>query len=236
MKKIFLVLLSLITIAAYTQSAEDVIQKYTTAMGGLSAINAIKTMKMTGTLTAQGMDLPLTIQIINGRAVRNDIDAMGQSIINAYKDGKGWKINPFAGATTVTDMTSEELTDFKTQSMFASNLMDYKARGHKVEYLGGEDVGGVKTHKIKLTTKDDNKVTTYFINTTDNMVIKSVGTRSIQGQEMEIETFHSNVKDFNGVKFALTRTQKIGGQLLQEINIKDIQFNVTIDDKIFDKQ
>lgn len=205
-------------------------------MGGLAAINAVKSMKMTGTVTAQGYDLPITVQIINGKAVRNDIDAAGQMIINAYKDGKGWKINPFTGATTATDMTSEELSDFKTQSMLANNLMDYKARGHKIEYMGGEDVNGVKTHKIKLTTKDDNKVTTYFVSTTDNMLIKSVSTRNIQGQDMEIETLHSNVKEFNGLKFALTRIQKVSGQVLQEINFKDLQFNVTIDEKIFDKQ
>jgi hypothetical protein len=236
MKQILFFLLSLVTTSGYSQNADEVIQKYTNAIGGLAAINAIKTMKMTGTVTAQGYDLPITLQIINGKAVRSDIDAAGQMIINAYKDGKGWKINPFTGATTATDMTSEELSDFKTQSMLASNLMDYKARGHKVEYLGGEDVDGVKTHKIKLTTKDDNKVTTYFVSTTDNMLIKSVSTRNIQGQDMEIETYHSNVKDFNGLKFALTRIQKVSGQVLQEINFKDLQFNVTVDEKIFDKQ
>ena len=50
------------------------------------------------------MDLPLTVQIINGKAVRSDVEAMGKSIINSYKDGKGWKINPFTGIETVTDM------------------------------------------------------------------------------------------------------------------------------------
>ena len=236
MKKILFVLLSLITIAAYTQNADDVIQKYTTAVGGLSAINAIKTMKMTGTVTTQGYDLPITLQVINGKAIRTDIEAGGQMIVNAYKDGKGWKINPFAGATTAADMSSEELADYKTQSTLASNLMDYKARGHTVEYLGGEDVDGVKTHKIKMTTKEDNKVSTYFISTTDNTLIKSVTTRNMQGQDMEVESFFSNLKDFNGLKFALTRVQKVGGQVLQELNFKDLQFNVAIDEKIFDKQ
>ena len=161
-------------------------------MGGLPAINAIKTMKMTGTVTTQGYDLPITLQIINGKAVRSDIDAAGQLIVNAYKEGKGWKINPFTGATTAADMTNEEIAEFKSQSILANNLMDYKSRGHKVEYLGGEDVDGIKTHKIKLTTKDDNKATTYFISTTDNMLIKSLSTRNIQAQDLEVETYYSN--------------------------------------------
>jgi len=228
-------MLSLAFVSTNAQTVDDVIQKYSKAMGGLPAFKAIKTMKTTGTLTTQGVDLALTSQIINGKAVRTDVQAMGQSVINAYKDGKGWKINPFAGVTTVTDMTPEELIDFKSQSMIASQLMDYKARGHKVELQGQEDVEAIKTYKIKLTNKDDNKVTTYFISVADNTIIKSVGTRQIQGQEIEIETFYSDIKDFNGLKFPMLRTQKMQGQVFQEIKIANIEFNVPVDEKIFNK-
>ena len=235
MKKIIFAILSFAFVSAKAQTVDDVIQKYSKAMGGLAAFNAVKTMKTTGTITTQGVDLSLTSQIINGKAVRTDVQAMGQSVINAYKDGKGWKINPFAGVTTVTDMTPEELIDFKSQSMIASQLMDYKARGHKVELQGQEDVEAIKTYKIKLTNKDDNKVTTYFISVADNTIIKSVSTRQIQGQEIEIETFYSDIKDFNGLKFPMLRTQKMQGQVFQEIKIANIEFNVPVDEKIFNK-
>jgi hypothetical protein len=235
MREIFFSILSFVFITTNAQTADEIIQRYSKSVGGLAAFKAVKTLKMIGTVTTQGMDLPLTIQIINGRAVKNEVDAMGQKVINSYKDGKGWKINPFAGAPTATDMTNDELIDFKTQTMLATNLMDHKARGHKVELLGQEDVEGIKTHKIKLTNKDDNKAYTYYINTADNMLIKSVGSRNLQGQEVDIETFYSNVKEFNGLKFALTRSQKISGQVFQEININTVELNVTIDEKIFDK-
>jgi len=127
------------------------------------------------------------------------------------------------------------LIDFKSQSMIASQLMDYKARGHKVELQGQEDVEAIKTYKIKLTNKDDNKVTTYFISVADNTIIKSVSTRQIQGQEIEIETFYSDIKDFNGLKFPMLRTQKMQGQVFQEIKIANIEFNVPVDEKIFNK-
>jgi len=235
MEKILFAILSLAFVSTNAQTADDVIQKYSKAIGGLAAFNAIKTMKTTGTITTQGVDLALTSQVINGKAVRSDVQAMGQSVINSYKDGKGWKINPFAGVTTVTDMTPEELIDFKSQTMIASQLMDYKARGHKVESQGQEDVEGVKTHKINLTNKDDNKVTTYFISVTDNTLVKSVATRQLQGQDIEIETLFSDIKDFNGLKFPMVRIQKMGGQVFQEIKIATIEFNVPIDEKIFDK-
>lgn len=235
MKTILFAILSFAFVSTNGQTVDDIIQKYAKTMGGLSAFNAIKTMKTTGTITTQGVDLALTSQIINGKAVRTDVQAMGQSVINSYKDGKGWKINPFAGITTVTDMTPEELIDFKTQSMIASQLMDYKSRGHKVDLQGQEDIEGIKTYKISLTNKDDNKVTTYFISVADNTLIKSVTTRQLQGQDIEIETFFSDIKDFNGLKFPMLRTQKMQGQVFQEIKIATIEFNVPVDEKIFDK-
>ena len=236
MKKFLFAALSFVFLSANAQTADEVIQKYAKAMGGLSAFNAVKTMRMTGTVTIQGMDLPITVQIINGKAVRTDIDAMGQSVIKAYKDGKGWKIDPFAGAATATDMTNEELIESKAQTMIANQLMDYKARGHKVELQGQEDVEAIKCYKIKLTNKDDGKVTTYFISAADNTLIKSNITRDIQGQQMEVENFASDIKQFGGLRFPMIRTQKIQGQVLQEIKMTSLELNVTIDEKVFDKQ
>jgi hypothetical protein len=234
MKKLFFAILSFAFISAHAQTADEIIQKYTKAVGGLDAFNAVKTIKMTGNVSAQGMDLPLTIQIINGKAMRNDVEVMGQSITNSYKDGKGWKVNPLAGVTSPTEVTGTELSDFKNQSMLANQLMDYKARGHQVELQGQEDVDGVKAYKIKLTNKDDSKITTYFISTTDNMLIKYIATREMQGQEFEVENYLSDMKDFNGLKFAMTRSVKVEGQVLQEIKLLSIEFNVAIDEKIFD--
>ncbi len=236
MRKIFFALLSFTFVAANAQTVDDIIQKYTTTMGGLDAFNAVKTLKITGNVSVQGMDLPLTVEIINGRAMRNDVSVMGQSVTNSYKDGKGWKINPLAGISIATDVTGYELSDFKAQSMMASPLMDYKARGHQVELQGQEDVEGIKCNKLKFTSKDDGKVTTYYISIADNLPIKTVSSREIQGQDIDVETFYSDAKDFNGLKFFMTKTQKIEGQTFQEIKYTTIELNVPVDEKYFDKQ
>jgi hypothetical protein len=234
MRKILLVLLCFVVAAAQAQSVDEVIQKYTTAIGGSDAFNAVKTAKMTGNVSVQGMDLPLTIQIVNGKAMRNDVQIMGQMIINAYKDGKGWTVNPLAGANSPTEVTGTELYDLKNQASMISPLMNYKASGNTVELEGQEDVEGVKCYKIKLTRKDDGKVSTYYIGASDYLPVKYVESKALQGQEFEIESYFSDYKDFNGMKFSMTRTQKVEGQVLQEIKLTDIQFNVDIDDKIFD--
>jgi hypothetical protein len=241
MKKILLAFCALAIIKANAQSstakslsADEVVQKYASAMGGLDNFNNIKTAKLTGTVSAQNLDLPITIQIINGHAVRTDVEVMGQSVVNSYKDGKGWKINPFQGAADATDGTAEELSEWKAQTTLASGLMDYKKRGYTVESQGQENVDGKNAYKIKLTT-DDKKVSTFYIDATSFMPIKSVATRNIMGQEAEIETTFADYKEFGGIKFAMTRSQKANGQVFQDIKMNKVELNVPIDEKIFNK-
>lgn len=235
MKKLFFAILSFAFISANAQTVDDVIQKYSEAMGGLNAFNKITSAKMTGTVTAQGNDLPVTIQIINTKAMRTDVAVMGQAIVNVYNKGKGWKINPFTGAATATDVTGTELTDFKAQANLANHLMDYKNRGHQVELAGQEDMNGMKVFKIKLTNKDDGKLTTYFINSADYMLVKSITKKEIQAQDYDVETYYTDVAEISGLKFLRTRIQKIDGQEFQTIKLDKIELNVPVDEKIFNK-
>lgn len=220
---------------ANAQTIDEIIQKYANTMGGLDNFKKIKTAKLTGTVTTQGNDLPITVQIINGRAMRTDVEVMGQTVVNCYKDGKGWKINPYAGAPSATDVTGTELNEFKNQSFLTSQLMDYKARGYKAELLGQEDVDGNKAYKIQLTA-EDNKTTTYYIDLATSLLTKTIGTRNMMGQDMELETYYSDVKDFNNLKFSMSRIVKSGGQTVQEVHFDKIELDVPVDEKIFDKQ
>ncbi|MBE2230181.1 MAG: hypothetical protein IAE96_06040 [Chitinophagaceae bacterium] len=235
MKHILFAFLTLSFFTAAGQTADEIVQQHANAMGGLDAFNKVSTYKMTGSASAQGMDLPVTTVIINGKSMRTDVEVMGQSITNVYHNGTGWKINPFAGATEATEVTGTELIDFKAQTSLASNLMDYKQRGHKVELLEPVTEEGIKMFRLKLTAKEDGRVTTYFINSTDFLVKKSVTLREIQGQEMEITTFYSDYKEFGGLKFAGIRRQEVMGQVMQELHLEKVELNLTIDESVFNK-
>ncbi len=235
MKKTLLILFSFVYIITNAQTADEVIGQYSAAMGGLDGFQKVQTVKITGTVTTQGMDLPFTTQMINGRAFRTEAEVMGQFVINCYKDGKGWKLNPFAGAETATDVEGAELLDLKAQASIVSVLMDYKSRGHQVELAGQEDVEGIKTNKIKLTAKEDGRVTNYYISASDNMLIKTTASREFQGQTIEVETIYSDMKEFAGLKFAMQRVQKMSGQVFQTIVYSNVELNVPVEEKIFEK-
>lgn len=233
MKKLLFAVLSFAVVSASAQTVDEVIQKYTANMGGLEAFNKTTSAKMTGTVTAQGMDFSATTQILNGKGMRTDVEVMDKTIVNVYGYGKAWKINPYDGAETATEITGAEALAFKAQSNLANNLMDYKNRGHKVELAGQETVEGTKAFKIKLTNKDDSKDTYYFINMADYSLLKTITKRTMAGQEMDVESSYSNFKEFNGIKFAMNITQSAGGNVFQQIAWSNIEVNVPVDETIF---
>jgi hypothetical protein len=234
MKRILTALVSLIYISANAQTADEVITKYADKMGGASNFAKIKTAKLSGTLQMQGQEVPIEIKIVNGKAARIDLEVAGNQIISAYANGKGWKVNPFAGADTPTEITGTELADLKTQSMVGSAFVNYKAGGYTAEYKGQEDHNGVKAHKIVLINPVDKKPTSYFINASDYSLIASVTEREMMGQTAEIETVYSNPKTVKGLTFYSTRVQKAGGTDISSITLDTIEFDQPIDEKIFE--
>ena len=76
MKKLFVLLFAFASIKVHSQTVDEIVQKYANAAGGLENFKKIKTAKFSGTASAQGNQFPLTVQIINGRAMRTDVDVM----------------------------------------------------------------------------------------------------------------------------------------------------------------
>lgn len=233
MKNLFISILCLGFLSANAQMVDEVVLKYSNAMGGLEAFNKITTAKISGTLSTQGKDLPITTQIINGKSMRADVLVGEQAVNNVYDNEKGWKINPFSNAITATDVTGSELVTFKAQASLANNLMDYKKRGHQIELVGQAAMDGGNVYIVKLTSKEDGKITNYFISTTTNLLVKSIAKREISGVEYDAATYYTDITEINGLKFCRHFTTKIEEQLYQEVKYEKIELNVPVDEKIF---
>jgi hypothetical protein len=52
-------ILCLALLTAQAQTADEIVTKYAANLGGLDAMNKVSSYKITGTMTSQGMDLPL---------------------------------------------------------------------------------------------------------------------------------------------------------------------------------
>jgi len=233
MKKILfpsLLLAGLLSIgfSVKAQTADEVIDKYITAIGGKEKWKQIKSMMIEGQIEVQGIEIPFTMQAVNNTGTRVDAEFQGSKFIDITTPAKGWSQNPMAGKTTLQPLTADELTDKLDQLDIQGAFVDYKEKGSTVEALGKDEEDGNEYFKIKLTTKNK-KETTYFFDLKTNLIYKEESTSKQQGQDVKVtaKNLDYQVTDF-GVKIPFKVDQ--GGMVMVT---KKLVTNPTVDAKIF---
>jgi len=230
MKRTLLALLLLVSVnAVKAQTVDEVVDKFLAAVGGKEKLMALNSIKMDGNLNTQGFDVGVVVTVLNGKGARTDISVPGMS--EGYRivtPTKGWNFLPFQGMTGPEDAPEDQVQASQSQLDLQTPLLNYAAKGHKVELQGTEKVDGADCYKLKITYKNG-KMATLFINTTTYYRVKSISKTNVNGQEMDVETTYSDFKKLpEGYVFPFSQTNMSG-----TITFTSIEINKPVDEKIF---
>jgi hypothetical protein len=212
---------------AQAQTVDDVINKHIAALGGKENLNKIQNVVMEGSLSIQGTEIALTITQVNNKLSRQDITAMGMHGFDMMGTAEGWQYMPFQGMQKPEPKTADEVKKSQSDLDIAGPLVDYAAKGHKVELVGKEDVDGTECYKLKVSLAGGKEVT-FFIDPASSMIIRIKETRKMNGQDAEMQTDFSDYKDVEGVKMPFSISQQFGTVLISSIKV-----NQTIPDSAF---
>ncbi len=212
---------------AQAQTVDEVIDKHVKALGGKENLNKIQNVVMEGSLTIQGTEIALTLTQVHNKLNRQDITAMGMHGFDMLTDKDGWSYMPFQGMQKPEPKTEDEVKQSQSDLDIAGPLVDYAAKGHKVELVGKEDVDGTECYKIKTSLKSGKELT-FFIDPSSNMIIRTKEKRKMNGQEMDLQTDLSDYKDVEGVKMPYSITQQFGTVLISSVKV-----NQTIPESVF---
>ena len=230
MKKVFLSI-ALFVSAIFTvnaQTADEVIEKYITEIGGADKWFKVQSIKIEGQIEVQGIQIPFTMQGLQMKGMRVDAEFQGNKIIDITTPTKGWAQNPLSGKATLGPISEDELKQKLDDLDIQDPFVDYKAKGSVIESLGKDEEDGNEYFKIKMTTKNGNEKT-YFFDTKTNLVYKIESIVKQQGQEMKSEQKLLDYQTIEyGIKFAFKQDQ---GQMMMVT--KKITINPTIDAAIF---
>jgi hypothetical protein len=228
------------SIAAFAQdikTADEVLSKYLANTGGLEKWKALKTVKMTGKASMQGMDLPVTLFKKEPVKQKMLIQVQGTEIVQAYDGVDAWMINPFMGGKDPVKMTEEQALEFKDQK-FEDEFIDYKKKGHEVTLMGNEEVEGVKCYKIQLiknknNDKEDVTEVHYFDAENFVPILQVSYVRVGPDKGKEVKTYLSDYQDVNGLMMPFFIEQKMNGQSFQKITIEKAFTNEPMEDSMF---
>lgn len=221
---------------APAQTVDEILAKNFEAKGGLAKIRAVQAMRITGKITlGPGMEAPMVIEQKRGDKLRMDITFQGMTLTPTVLNGStsGWKLMPIQGNPNPESLSPEEMKEALEQADIDGFLVDYKTKGHTIEYLGKEKMEGTDAYKLKVTLKSGD-VRTVFIDTDSNLEIKIDAKSTRRGAEVEGDTILGDYKEVDGliVPHSIDGGQK-GAPGRQVITITKVEINPKIDDARF---
>jgi hypothetical protein len=216
------------------QTAEELVAKNIEARGGLEKIKAVNTVRMTGKIYVSGFYAEVGVAKKRDNMIRQTFSVQGMTQIQAYDGSTGWQISPFGGRKDPELMGEDDTRDLVEEADIDGPLVDYQAKGNKIEYLGHDTVDGDDVYKLKVTLKNGD-VVYYYLDPDTYLEIKREKQQFIRGSVRESEEDLGSYKAVAGVYYPYSLEAGVKNDPSQHavITIEEIEVNVPIDDSDF---
>jgi len=212
--------------SASAMTADDLVAKNLEARGGAAKLRAITTMHTVGTQRiGGGQDAKVESWAIASEDFRGEFSLQGMTAVQAWDGHEAWSISPFGGRRDPQKISADDAKGLIEKADISGPLVDYQAKGNKVEYLGTEDIDGTDAHKLRVTLKNgDTQV--LFLDPDQFLEIRVVNHRMVRGQEEVSTTDLGEYEKVDGMYFPFesgrTHLEKV--ELNQPIDLKMFAF------------
>jgi hypothetical protein len=216
-------------------TVDQLVAKNIEAKGGPAAIQAIKSLRLTGKLIVNGGQIQFAYVQTKKRPgeVRTEATLQGMTLIQAYDGKDGWKVSPFQGRKDPEKLSSDDCKSLTEDAEIAGPLVDWKENGSTVTYLGTEDVEGTQAHKLKVVRKNGD-VNFVYLDPDHFLDIRILSQRIEQGAQIETETDLGDYEKIDGMflPFSIEAGPKNSSDK-QKIVLEKIEANVPVDEASF---
>jgi hypothetical protein len=219
----------------HAQTAEELVQKNLLAHGGIDRIKSITSLRVTGRLQQGSMAAQVGHEAMAPNLIRATFTLQGMTEIQAYDGATGWKISPFEGRKDPELIGEDDLRELVEDADFYGPLVDYRAKGNKIEYLGHDTIDGDDAHKLKVTLKNGD-ILYYYLDPETFLEIRVEKAQFIRGAVRETFREPGSYKLVNGVYYPFAsefgNKQRPGDTT--KITIDKIEVNPPMDKKHFE--
>ena len=219
---------------AGAQTADELVAKNLAAKGGIEKIKAIKSFRMKAQLQEGGFKAQVGEDAAAPNKLRQTVTIQGMSQIEAYDGSTGWQISPFEGRKDPELLGDDEMRSLVEDADFYGPLVDYQAKGNRIEYLGHDMVDGDDALRLKVTLKNGD-IFDYYLDPDTYLEIRIDRQHFIRGSVREVEEDMGSYKQVAGVyfPFSMESGPKRNPNARTKINIESMEANVALDDAEF---
>jgi hypothetical protein len=236
-------------------SAAQIVERNVTARGGSAAWKAVQTMSWKGqmgagaktyeTVTPKGalqqkqrdeMQLPFRLEFKRPLKSRLELEFNGQTAVQVYDGANGWKLRPYLARSNWDAYSAAELHQAAMEPGIDGYLIDYAAKGAKVEAAGTDTVEGSPAYKLKVTRKDGT-VRNVWVDGSSFLDVKMDGEpRKLDGKPHAVAVYLRDYKRDRALMIPhLQETVVSGVKATEKITIESVTVNSQLADARFTK-
>lgn len=221
---------------AFAYTADELVAKNVEAKGGMDSLHAIKSLRLSGTMRIQQDTLELGVMtLVKPRgAVRYEASLQGLTQIQAFDGARAWQINPFQGRKDPEMLSADDAKGLGEDAAdFLGPLVDYKAKGYTLDYLGREDVDGTDAYKLRVT-RANGDLTTVYLDPDYFLEIRTVNRRIEHGVPVETVVDYGDYEKVAGVFVPFSQESgPKGSSERQKVQFEKGEANVEAADSLF---
>jgi photosystem II stability/assembly factor-like uncharacterized protein len=216
---------------------DTILARYVEARGGAAKLGNIRSLRVTG--TARFDDGDFVVEAAYGAvymrpgSVRLEFTIQGLTGVDAYNGTEAWSTEPFGGRRDPFRKSSDEAKALAHEADLDGPLVDWRAKGNRVDYLGTEDIDGTRAHKLRVIRKDGD-VEYRYLDPDAFLETRIVTESHIRGALRISETDLGDYGEVAGVwmPFSIESGRK-GAPRTAHFAVDRIEANVEMDDTVF---
>jgi len=198
--------------------------------------------RMTSDKTAAGdkadnqVQLPFKHEMKRPNKSRTEIEFAGKTAVQVFDGSNGWKLRPFLNRNDVEPFSADEAKMESQEPGIGGYLVDYAAKGSKVDLDGMEKVEGRDAYKLKVTTKTGN-VKYVWVDAQNFLDVKVSGEpRRMDSKMHNVYVYQRDFRDVQGVKVPFVLETAVDGyRETHKTVLETMAVNPKLDDSLFVK-
>ena len=217
-------------------SVDDVIAKHVAARGGKAKIQAVRSVRATGTADAGGGRVArVTREIQRPGRIRLEFTYQGLTGVYAHDGTTGWEIAPFRGKFEPESLPPETARAAVDQLDLEGPLVDWRAKGHKILLVGRTTIAGRGAYEL-VTTLAGGAMRRDFVDAETFLLARSEAARPFRGRNVVLETSFGDYREVAGLRFPyLIETRAKGRPQTLRIVVEKVELDPPIDEARFRK-
>lgn len=231
-KYIWSLLLVFCFVAVQAQELEEIIAKHIEARGGAENWAKVENMKITGRFTAFSVEEDWMAIKSNKGQYYSELHLGKHAVIEAFDGEHGWTIDPWHEISFPRILTKDEDNVFQQKSSLMTPFLNYKEKGLVAELIGKQDLEGLEVFAIKLT-RPSGKFETWYLDAKTYLEYRRDSYWVDFTYPTPAESYFEDFREINGLVIPYYE-EKMFSQRNRVLLIEDIQFNIDLEEDVFE--